>query len=108
MTVAIFLSSSGLRCGKKESQRSCALPLRRRERVKFCFVCVSEHMFTLLYLPSILPSYTHIDKSSSWAPPTTSSTHALYHGFRGLGLTLAPQLSDMGGVVGGGHGSLIP
>lgn len=75
--VAIFLSSSGLLCGKKECQRSCALPFRRRQRVKFCFACVSEHMFTLLYLPSIQPSYTHKDKSSSWAPDHILNTCTL-------------------------------
>lgn len=64
---------------------------------------------TSLYLPSLKPSYTHEHKSSLWAP-TTSSIHVLYHGSEGLSLASVSQqqLSDKGGVVSIGHGSLVP
>ena len=61
-----------------------------------------------LYLPSLKPSYTPEHKSSLQAR-TASSADAQYQNSGGspLGLSLTPQLSDMGGVVTSGHGSLI-
>lgn len=106
--VAIFLSSSGppLWAERKPEVMCFTASASRKGEVLFC-VCFRAHVYSAL--SSLYPALLHTQRQIFlMGPPTTSSTHALYHGFRGLGLTLAPQLSDMGGVVGAGHGSLIP
>lgn len=102
--VATLLSSSGLLCRQKAGGH---------------WVYCSDEVFFFVYYvysavaSSLSPRYPVLlhteDKSSSWAPdhiPNTSTLSRL-QGSR-LGLALTPQLSDKGGVVGAGHGSLIP
>lgn len=102
-----FLSSSGLLCLEKAGGHLvyCSAVAKG---YKFFGCCVYSGFASSLspHYPTLLRTK---DKSSSWAPdhiPNTGTLSQLQGSW--LGLTLTPQLSDKGGVVGVGHGSLIP